>query len=378
MALRTDRLVAVCALALIVSCKRSAPPPAGEAREAAPSASSASSSGSVVVASDAGAAFSLPGIPAPAAPKAGPLRVEGYPLPLDAGMSDPASPFGFTRDGASLVYCAFDVCCAEGYSSCTFVDAAGKETAWTTPGSEDPARAPAGVTYKTRKELEALGKTEPLLALGPQNPTTYKKAPPPVTGTFAFGGEMTLVARAIAPSFEEKHPAGGNVKLGARLDGEKEVFVVFPPLPDMCRTAAGVCMEAELNGLFLSPNGEELGMLVFLHHPSHGATHIPVRIPVKTFAARVFNDTGMLHHGKKEWAKAAELFTRAVYADPTQEKFAFNLACALARQDDPRAEHALRHAVHVGGDAVRARARKDEDLASVRTAPWFEAALAAR
>ena len=62
---------------------------------------------------------------------------------------------------------------------------------------------------------------------------------------------------------------------------------------------------------------------------------------------------------------------RAAYVDPARELPAYNLACAYARLNDPRAEAALALAIERGGDAVRARAPKDKDLASVRSAPWF-------
>ncbi len=309
--------------------------------------------------------FALPGIPLATPPRPGPIRVDGMPRKVEGGNSDPTTPFGFTRDGSKLVYCQFDVCCAENVSFCTEVDGSGKETAVRNEGKPP-----------TKQELQAFAKTEQLIDLHPNKDMTYDLPPP--TGTWAYGGDITLVVKAVAPTEDKKTgevTVPGNVKIGGRLEGEKEVFVLFPPKPKFCAEVPAACMDAQLNGLFLSPKGDELGAVVFIRNPSHGSTFAPVRLPVTKLAARVFNDTATAHHQKKEWAKSAELFTRAVYADPSEEKFAFNLACALARQNDPRAEHALRHAVARGGDAVRARARKDEDFASVRTAPWFEAAL---
>ena len=62
-----------------------------------------------------------------------------------------------------------------------------------------------------------------------------------------------------------------------------------------------------------------------------------------------------------------------MYADPSRELFAYNLACALARTRDPRAAIALGHAIVKGGDKVKARAAKDDDFADVRTESWFRA-----
>jgi hypothetical protein len=318
--------------------------------------------------SDAGGAvFALPGLAPPLPPRAGELRVEGYPRPLDVGMSDAADPVGFTRDGSRFAWCEIGVCCGDGDNSwCTTLDRNGKEAKLGLP-EVDPT--------KGRAPLLAWAKAEGLVTLPPAKEA--KQMPPPPPRAFAYGGEMTLVVVEIPATEKDGHlTASGTVKIGARLEGEKEpVFVLFPKVPKFCTEYEGVCMDASLNALVLSPAGDELGALVFIRNPSHGSTFAPARIGVHAFAARVFNDTGMRYHAKKEWSRSAELFTRAVYTDPREEKFAFNLACALARLDDPRAQHALRHAVALGGDAVRVRARKDADLEKARTAPWFTAAV---
>lgn len=380
--------VAFVVLGLLGGCERAAAPrlsgtsaTTDAGAPAAASSAHATASASAPSPSASGATpakWSLPQVPLAKEPTPGPLRVDGYPVKLSAGMSDPASHFGFTRDGSKLVYCAFDVCCASDVSQCIATDAAGRVTTLETPtahafksGAEKAASEP-----RTKAQLLAFAREERLVEIGPAR--EMWRTPPPPTGTFAFGGEMTLVVREIAPT-EPKRPDGedgvpGSVKIGARLEGEREVFVVFPKAP-FCTKNPGVCYEAQLNGLSLSPDGSELGFVVYIRNPSHGSTFATTRIPVATFAARVFNDTGMRHHEAKEYPRAAELFTRAVYAAPSEERFAYNLACALARQGDARAEHALRHAVALGRDAVRARARKDGDFAGVRAEPWFEAAL---
>lgn len=384
------RNVAPLVAALVVSaCANGAKPPAAErARSSASTASNASTASTadggapltpVASASASPSTEVLPGLPLPVSPKPGPLRVDGYPSRVDAANSDPASPFGFTRDGSQFAYCMFDACCAEDMSRCTLTDASGKVTTLENTTSyaylEGPAKAAA--RRMTNEELRAFTRDERLLALGP-NTEAGGRLPPAPTGTWAFGGDMTLVVRAIAPT-EGKGPddeghVPGSVKIGARIEGEREVFVVFPR-PDFCVKFPQACYEAYLNGLALSPDGRDLGFLVFVRNPSHGSSFAAVRMPATAFAARVFNDTGMLHHTKKEWKRAGELFLRAVHADPTQERFAYNLACALAREKDARAEVALQHAVARGGDAVRTRARKDADFEAVRAEPWFERAL---
>jgi hypothetical protein len=62
----------------------------------------------------------------------------------------------------------------------------------------------------------------------------------------------------------------------------------------------------------------------------------------------------------------------AATALSTAWKGPYNLACTRARANDPSAEPALREAIRRGGDKVLAKARTDEDLATVRATPWFD------
>jgi hypothetical protein len=317
--------------------------------------------------------FALRDIPRPAVPKAGPLRVEGYPTPVTAGISDPVDHFGFTRDGRNFVYCA-DVCCQDASRVCRLVDEAGLETSMASFEIDAPDAMPPR-KRRTVAQLKLFEVEEHLVVVRPV--PEYKALPPSPTGTFAYGGEMTIVVREIAGKDLDgaAKATAGKVQIGARLAGESPVFVVHPPLAEACRSLPSTCTLVQLNGIAASPTGDALGYVTFVALPSHGSAYSPGRIPADVFAGRVFNDTGMLHHQKKEWPRAAELFTRAVYADPSQELFAYNLACALAEQRDARAGHALRHALSLNRAAVKKRAAADPDFNAVRTAPWFEAAL---
>lgn len=322
--------------------------------------------------------FSLRDIPNPHAPGSGPIRVENYPPKLDAGMSDPASAFGYFRDGKTYAYCQFDACCRSDQYSCVLYDENDKPHSLVSPILfGDLTKPTPDVEKRGIKELLDLPKAEGLATLGPRTMSDYTQKPPPLTGTIPYGNELTLVYQSIAPTAlpDGNVKIPGAVKIGARLAGENAVYVAFPPYPDFCKTTPIACFHAELNGISLTPDGDELAFLVFQHLPSHGAQFSHMRIKTTAFAALVFNDTGMAHHEKKEWARAAELFTRAVYADPTKELFAYNLACALARQSDARAEHALEHAISIGGDAVKKRASADADFEAVRTTDWFKTAI---
>ncbi len=308
-------------------------------------------------------------------PTPGPLRVLGYPKPLAAGMSDPADQFGFTRDGESVVTCQYDICCASNHSECRLTNREGRETVRSTMTTSPPE---PGVIFATKSSLRAFAKEENLEGVGP--PREMMRLPPPPSGTFAYGGDFVLTVAEIAPTTDKNGfvVVPGRVKIGAQLPGEEAVWVFHPLPPPPCEPLPEICMEAQLNGLSVSPNGQELAAFVYTRLPSHGSIVRATRMAVATFASLVFNDTGMAHHRKGAWRKAAELFTRAVYADPSRELPAYNLACALARAGDARAEQALAHALERGGTAVRERAAKDKDFDSVRTTPWFRAAVGGR
>ena len=90
-------------------------------------------------------------------------------------------------------------------------------------------------------------------------------------------------------------------------------------------------------------------------------------------AGHVFNDTGFRLHQKKDYAGSRDLFLKAAWADPRAPLPPYNLACAYALLgDETNAEKALRLAIAVGGDKVKARAKKDADFAKVLGAKWFQ------
>ncbi|MBX3229048.1 MAG: hypothetical protein KIT84_01820 [Labilithrix sp.] len=369
-------LVSIVSIAACSTPKRAPTPAASSA--APPATSSAATAASAtppsIDAAAPAASFALRDVPLARAPGRGPIKVEGaYPTPLNVGMSDAAQAFGFMSDGKTFAYCQFDQCCVEDAHWCNLVDESGAVRALVSPRIFEPG---SKNERRTVGELKAFPKKEGLTSLGPPIEMTQK--PPPPKGELLYGDEITLVVREIAPT--EKDGAttiAGSVRIGGKLAGEQPVFVAFPPTPPFCATYADVCFGAQLNALAVSPSGEDLAFVVYIRNPSHGSTFTHLRVSASSFAASVFNDTAMTHHKKKEWPRAAELFTRAVYADPTKELFAYNLACALSQQKDPRAEHALRHAIALGGEPVKKRALADADFTAVMSEPWFTALVRA-
>ena len=88
------------------------------------------------------------------------------------------------------------------------------------------------------------------------------------------------------------------------------------------------------------------------------------------FASLVYNDTGFRHHKKADYARAADLFLKATWADPKAKLPPYNLACAWARLNDDRAKDALAVAIERDPSA-KARALTDADFASVKDTAWF-------
>jgi tetratricopeptide (TPR) repeat protein len=91
--------------------------------------------------------------------------------------------------------------------------------------------------------------------------------------------------------------------------------------------------------------------------------------------AEQYKKAGWTHYRAGEFEAAAKHFALEAGVDPGH-KPAHNLACAAARAGRSEAALlALAESIRRGGDQARELARKDEDLASLRAQPGFEAAL---
>ena len=189
-------------------------------------------------------------------------------------------------------------------------------------------------------------------------------------GRWAYAGELELTWRASDGNCEKVPHVPSVVEVGARVPGEPASYPIrltMTIVGDLCYGSAHPEVIA------ISPDGKYLGAI------GHGfggewADDYPMSIVrVATVAERAFNDAGLAHHGKGDYARAAELFQKATRADPTSKAAAYNLACALARVGAPDTEGALRAAIALGGDETRKKARNDADFAGVLAAPWFVA-----
>lgn len=294
----------------------------------------------------------------------GPMVVRGYPSPLDVSMSDAASFYGWTRAG-TFSYCAFDVCCAENQSSCTELQSDGKETRISAFDAKDVRGA--------LKRLRAFVKDEQLTEV--KRGKEFQMLPEPLVGTWDFARDLVIQVGEIGPNTSPDGATGSaaSLRLGGSYRGEPTAWVWSLPVSKLCREYPGACMEAAANGMAISPDGTELGLVVYERFPSHGSMHTAYRFVLRELAARIYNATALRHHEKKDYLVAAELFGAAVRANPKEELYLYNLACAWSRAGDARALDALKAAIGAGGEKVAKRAKKDADFESLRATAAFVA-----
>lgn len=278
-----------------------------------------------------------------------PIRVRGYPHVIRTGMNDPATYVGWTKDGALFGWCGVQG--GRPTFVCELVDKDGKTTRKTDESGDDldPKKKKAILDWLRDNGIADLGDA---------------KMPPPLAGTWpASFGDITLdVARVEA---RDKAPA--LVRLGGSVGNEPPVhpFVLTKnPVP------AAPPHFAAMNGMALSPDGKELGVVAHFHACEYCSSFDVRRIPLTMLAASIYNDTGFRAHQKGDYARSAALFEKAVAADPSHELAQYNYACALARLGDARAKDALASAI-AKDPSAKARARTDEDFAKVRSEPWF-------
>jgi len=283
-------------------------------------------------------------------------------------MPDPAHHAGFTREGEELGYCMRGM-----YTRCELVARDGTRRALSSAeGGDSPRADPA-----KDREIERWMKSAGLPALAPGDCALHAR---PLDGTWAYP-DIVLDVVTVAATLKKDGKGGDElvaqpvVRLGGAVSGEAPVHPITfrPPRLALSPPAKGEVPYnwTELNALALSPDGAELGVVVHSYCMEWCDDFEVVRMPAARFASLVYNDTGFRAYQKGDLDRAADLFLKAAFVDPSRELPAYNLACAWARKGDPRAELALGLAVARGGDAVRARAAKDADFDSVRAAAWF-------
>ena len=320
---------------------------AGCSRANAPQASV--DAATVVVAS----ASAAPIATASSAPAIGtvPIKVRGYPHEIRTGMNDPATYVGWTKDGALFGWCGSQG--GRATFMCGLVDRDGKTTKKSDESGDeiDPNKKKAILSWLRDNGIAEIGE---------------KSLPPPLVGTWpASFADITLdVARIEAT---DKAPA--LVRLGGSVDAEAAVhpFVLTKnPVP------AAPPHYAVMNGMALSPDGKELGVVAHFHACEYCESFEVKRIPLTLLAASVYNDTGFRAHQKGDFARSAALFEKAVAADASHKIAQYNYACALAQlgADATKTRAALAAAI-AKDPTAKSRARTDKDFAKVKSEPWF-------
>jgi hypothetical protein len=306
--------------------------------------------------SDAGSAPAAPPAPGP-----GVVKVKGYPHPLRNGMNDPARRFGFSKDGAEFGYCAELGGRDPQVTRCELVRRDGKKTTMTseTGGAFDPAKKRAIDSWLDENSI-------PEIAPLPGDPTNA--VPPPLTGTWPFP-DVTLEVLRVEPTLTKSGEIGSPavVRVGGAVGSEPAVYPItlsHVPIPEAPPHFA------VMNGMAISPDGTEIGMVAHFFACEYCDTFKVARTTLRSLASRVYNDTGFRHHKRGAFAESARLFARAEQADPGSKLPPYNLACAYARLGDPRVKETLERAV-TRDPKAKERARKDVDFASVRSSPWF-------
>jgi hypothetical protein len=274
----------------------------------------------------------------------GPVAVDP-PVVLKKGEGgDHATVHGWASDSSELAYCTE----AEGTGA--------HECGFLKPGARveklsdfDPAK---GIDDAKSKVISAR-----IAAKG------YKSA----AANWLYAPELRLAWKAVgATGAGGKSP--GVLRAGAQVIGEAE-----PVLPIYLEAKDVIGMHAE--ALAISPDGKYLGVI------SHGSggegnNQFDLRVlAIATLVGQVYNDTALVHHKKGEYQRAAELFHKAVAADPANSLAPYNYACALAKLNHPSTEAALKAAIAAGGDKVKAKAAKDADFADVKGQAWFSSLL---
>jgi hypothetical protein len=279
-----------------------------------------------------------------------PIKVRGYPHAIRQGMNDPATYVGWTKDGALFGWCGVQG--GRPTFVCELVDRNGKTTKKSDESGDDldPKKKKAILDW-----LQENGITE--IADG--------KLPPPLAGTWpAAFDDITLDVARIAASGD----APALVRLGGSVGNEPAVYpfsLTKNPVP------GAPPHFAVMNGMALSPDGTELGVVAHFHACEYCETFDVKRIPLTMLAASIYNDTGFRAHQSGDFARSAAMFAKAVAADPSHKLAQYNHACALAQLGDNDKAKAALGAVIAKDPSAKTRARTDKDFAKVKSEPWF-------
>ncbi len=300
-------------------------------------------------------------LPAPPSLAPGAIRVVGYPLTVSTGMNDPADVVGFTSDGSEYGYCDTIGARSEPATKCDFVRRDGTHHLF---GSDDDG---GNYIASREKAMRAWVKEQGVSKLDLKGDPATDLARP-LKGTWSY----TDIVVWVNPVNADGVTTNAVVRLGGAVDQEAVVY----PISLAAKVIGGTKFHtAIMNDLSLSPDGTEIAAVGTFFCMEWCNDFDVYRASTGAFASLVYNDTGYQHHKKGEFARAAELFSKAAAADPRARLPAYNLACAWARLGDARTKDALAVAIARDPD-VKRRAPADADFASVKSEAWFTTLVA--
>jgi len=291
----------------------------------------------------------------------GAIDIKGYPEPLETGMRDYATSIGWTKDGDDVLACGdmtplgpakgaepADTCYSRKRGA-TSTTRSGVE------GGDPPHATPALLADLAL--LKGAVRSDPR-----RDDPNMKLLPAPLKGTWAYAKDLVLAVDA---------KDGGLLRIGGSVRGQDPVF----PITMSVKTKTpDVVYAGAWNAIVASPDSKEIAFIGHFYCMEWCNDVVITRLTTGALASHVYNDTAFRLHQKKDFAGSRDLFLKATWADPYAPLPPYNLACAYAQLgDETNAEKALKLAIAVGGEKVRARAKKDADFAKVHTAKWFVA-----
>ncbi len=272
-------------------------------------------------------------------------------------MNDPAGVVGFTNDSAEYGYCATIGARDPAVTRCDFVRRDGTHHTLSTHDDRD------NYSPKLSKALTDWTHDQGVPTID-RNVEWTKQLARPLQGRWAYSD----IVLWVNPVSADGVTTNAVLKLGGAVDGETPVYPIV--LSSKPLAGGSKYHTAIANDLSLSPDGSELGAVGHFFCGEWCNAFEIYRAPVGAFASLVYNDSGFRHHQKGEYARAAELFSKAAAADPSAKLPPYNLACAWAHLQDARAKDALIVAIANDPDAKR-RAKSDADFAGVKDEEWF-------
>lgn len=273
----------------------------------------------------------------------GPVSVVPAVPRLEPGMLTHVDAFGWSSDSERFGYCATSD--GRGDRTCVFFPHNGpKETIGDWNDAKDEPDPKLAAQQRARlRELGLVSKS----------------------GDWAFGDDLEIAWDVYRETV---------LRVGARVRGHAPSFSVM--LRD--RLDFGMVGGIHPDAIVVSPDGKWLGVVSHTFHGEFTDAYEVGTVRVARAASQAYNDAGYTLHRAANWRRAAELFRKAVDADPTFARPKYNLACAYARLGDPRTEGTLRAALASAGEdsaETKRKARSDPDFAGVADEAWFDDAL---